>query len=47
MINCDINTPEARNLGLEKKVYIDICPKLVQDSAEILEKIFISKKTLN
>lgn len=39
LINCDISTLEGRNLALEKNVFIDICPKLVQNSAEILEQM--------
>ena len=39
LLNCDISTPEGRNKAVEEKFFIKICPKLVQDSAEILEEI--------
>ena len=39
LLDCDISTPEGRNIAMEKKLFIDICPNLVKDSAEILEEI--------
>jgi C_GCAxxG_C_C family probable redox protein len=39
LLHCDISTPEGRNLALEKKLFIELCPKFVKDSAEILEEI--------
>jgi len=39
LLNCDISTPEGRNKAIEEGLFIKVCPKLVQDSAEILEKL--------
>ena len=39
LLNCDISTPEGRNMAIEDKLFIEICPKLVRDSAEILEEL--------
>ena len=39
LLNCDISTPEGRNKAIEEKLFIELCPKFVQDSAEILEEI--------
>ena len=39
LLDCDISTPEGRNIAMEKKLFIDICPDLVKDSTEILEEI--------
>jgi C_GCAxxG_C_C family probable redox protein len=39
LLNCDISTPKGRNKAFEEKLFIEICPKFVQDSAEILEEL--------
>lgn len=39
LLNCDISTPEGMNLAKEKNLFNTICPKMVRDSAEILEKL--------
>ena len=39
LLNCDISTPEGRNKAVEEKLFIEVCPKLVRDAAEILEEI--------
>jgi len=39
LLNCDLSTPEGRNRAIEEKLFIELCPKFVQDSAEILEEI--------
>ncbi len=39
LLNCDISTSEGRNKAVEEKLFIEICPNLVQDSAEILEEL--------
>ena len=39
LLNCDISTLEGRNKAVEEKLFIEVCPKLVQDSAEILEEM--------
>lgn len=39
LLNCDISTPEGRALAKEKNLFTNFCPKLVSDSAEILEQI--------
>ena len=39
LLGCDISTPEGRELAREKGLFITICPKFVQDAAEIVEQI--------
>lgn len=39
LLNCDISTFEGRNKAIEEKLFIEICPKFVRDSAEILEEL--------
>ena len=39
LLNCDISTFEGRNKAIKEKIFIEICPKLVRDSAEILEEL--------
>ncbi|RLB07969.1 MAG: hypothetical protein DRG50_01235 [Deltaproteobacteria bacterium] len=38
LLGCDISTPEGRELAREKGLFITICPKFVQDAAEIVEQ---------
>jgi C_GCAxxG_C_C family probable redox protein len=40
LLNCDISTPEGRNYAYDHKLFIEICPKFVQDSAEIIEELY-------
>ncbi len=39
LLDCDISTSEGRDLAIEKKLFIEVCPKFIRDSAEILETI--------
>jgi C_GCAxxG_C_C family probable redox protein len=39
LLDCDINTPEGNKKALDKGLFANVCPKLVQDSADILEEI--------
>ena len=39
LLNCDLSTPEGRNKAIEDRLFIEICPKFIQDSAEILEEL--------
>jgi len=39
LLGFDINTPEGRQLANEKNRFTTLCPKLVQNAAEILEQI--------
>ena len=41
LLNCDISTLEGRNKAIKDKYFIEICPKFVQDAAEILEELLI------
>ncbi|KAF5414157.1 MAG: hypothetical protein C5S38_05130 [Candidatus Methanophagaceae archaeon] len=38
---CDISTPEGMQLAEEKKLVTTLCPKSVQDAAEIIEQIWV------
>lgn len=40
LLGCDISTPEGMKLAKEKNLFTTLCPKLVQDAAEIIEQIF-------
>lgn len=39
LLGCDISTPEGRDLAKEKNLFATLCPKFVQDAAEIIEQI--------
>ena len=39
LLGCDISNPEGRNSDKEKKLCTTLCPKLVQDAAEIIEEL--------
>ena len=39
LLGCDLNTPEGMNMAKEKNLFATICPKFVQDAAEIIEQI--------
>ena len=39
LLGCDISTPEGRSTAKENKLYDTVCPKLVQEAAEIIEQI--------
>jgi len=41
LLGFDIRTPEGRNLAIENNAFTSICPKLVQNAAEILEQILL------
>ena len=38
LLGCDIGTPEGMALAQEKGLFDTLCPKLVQDAAEILDR---------
>jgi C_GCAxxG_C_C family probable redox protein len=40
LAGCDLNTPDGKREFEERRVGKTLCPKLVQDAAEILEEIF-------
>lgn len=39
LLDCDISTPEGRLKAIEKGLFQNLCPKLVRDSASILEEL--------
>lgn len=39
LLDCDMSTPKGREKAQEKGLYASICPKMVQDAAEVLEEI--------
>ena len=39
LLGCDISIPEERKLVAEKGLFATLCPKFVQDAAEIVEQI--------
>ncbi len=39
LLGCDLSTPEGMKHVMEKKLISTLCPKLVQDAAEIIEEI--------
>jgi len=40
LLGFDISTPEGLELAKEKDVHSNVCPKYVQDAAEILKELF-------
>jgi C_GCAxxG_C_C family probable redox protein len=41
LLGCDINTPEGRATAEEKRLFTTLCPRLVQDAAEIIEQMLL------
>ena len=39
LLGCDIGTPEGHRIAKEKKLVSTLCPRFVQDAAEIIEEI--------
>jgi len=39
LLGCDISTPDGMKIVREKKLITTLCPKFVQDAAEIIEQI--------
>ncbi len=39
LLGHDLSTPEGMDAVLEKKLFITLCPRFVQDAAEILEEV--------
>jgi C_GCAxxG_C_C family probable redox protein len=39
LLGCDIGTPEGHRIAKEEKLFSTLCPKFVQDAAEIIEEI--------
>jgi len=39
LLGCDISTPEGFQVALNRKLFSTVCPKVVQDAAEILEEL--------
>lgn len=44
LIQCDISTPEGLAAAREQQLFATICPKFVQNAAEILEEMLRGKK---
>ncbi len=43
LIKCDIDTPEGLVVARENRLFATVCPKFVQDAAEILEEMLTSR----
>ncbi len=39
LLGCDLSTPEGAQIAKEKNLTTTVCPKFVQDAAEIIEQI--------
>ena len=39
LLGCDISTPEGMEKAKENRLFVSVCPKLVQEAAEILEEM--------
>jgi len=39
LLSCDVSTPEGMKFAEENKFFTILCPKFVQDAAEIIEQI--------
>ena len=43
LIQCDIGTPKGLAMARRKRLFVTVCPKFVQDAAEILEEMLESR----
>jgi len=41
LLGCDVCTPDGYNTAIEKGLFRNFCPKMVQDAAEILEEMLL------
>ena len=41
LLGCDVGTAQGRKEAQDKGLYTSICPRLVQDAAEILEQVLV------
>ena len=39
LIGCDISTPEGLAMAREKELFATVCPRFVQEAAEVLEEM--------
>ncbi|MHC4156261.1 MAG: C-GCAxxG-C-C family protein [Planctomycetota bacterium] len=39
LLGCDISTPEGMKTARERDLFVSFCPKMVRDSAEIIEEM--------
>ena len=44
LLDCDISNPEERELAMEKGLFTTLCPRFVQDAAEIIEQLIITRR---
>jgi C_GCAxxG_C_C family probable redox protein len=42
LIQCDIDTPDGLAMARQEKLFATVCPKFIQDAAEILEEMLNS-----
>ena len=39
LLGCDISTPEGYQQAVDRRLFREVCPKLVRDAAEIIEQL--------
>jgi C_GCAxxG_C_C family probable redox protein len=44
LLDCDISTPEGMKEAQDKGLFTSVCPRVVQDAAEILEEMLAEDK---
>ena len=44
LLNCDISTKEGREFAIEKNLFKELCPLMVESAAKIAEDIIFEKK---
>ena len=45
LLGCDINVPEERLVAKEQGLFDTLCPRFVQDAAEIIEQLEIGERS--
>jgi protoheme ferro-lyase len=43
LIHCDIDTAEGLAMARQQNLFVTVCPKFVQDAAEILEEMLAQR----
>lgn len=43
ILGCDISTPEGVQYALEKRLFTELCPRMVSNAVEVLEEIIASE----
>lgn len=47
LLGCDLSTDEGKKYAMEKQLVVEFCPKMVESSTMITEKLLVTQEKLN